>query len=84
MKWIKQQCVVIVTLATLLAGAFVTWGKMQEVCRQIDSKADKAQVASDRAATVRELDLIEKQLAAINTRMDGVIVRQAIIAPPSQ
>lgn len=88
MKWAKNHLVVIVTLAALGGGGLVTWGRMQQLCTQIDGKADKEDVIaamySDRQSITRELDMIQKHLEAINARLDGVVVRQAIIQPTNQ
>jgi len=81
MRWIKNQGMMLLTLAILIGGGLVTWGRMQQVYNQIEQKADKETVQANREAMIRELNEIQKQLAAINTRMDGVIIRQAIIAP---
>ena len=81
MKWIKNQGMMLLTLAILIGGGLVTWGRMQQVYNQIEQKADKETVQANREAMIRELNEIQKQLAAINTRMDGVIIRQAIIQP---
>jgi len=81
MKWIKNQGMMLLTLAILIGGGLVTWGRMQQVCNQIEQKADKETVQANREAMIRELNEIQKQLVAINVRMDGVIIRQAIIQP---
>jgi hypothetical protein len=74
MKWVKKQVTIIVTLAILFGGGLVTWGRMQQMCSEIERKADKE-------AIMRELDLIQRQLASIDAQLHGVIVRQAIITP---
>jgi sensor domain CHASE-containing protein len=77
MNWIRKNCTVILTLAIVLGGALVTWGRVQYISTQIDKKADKESI-------IRELDLIHEQLKAIIARLDGVVVRQAIITPPEK
>jgi uncharacterized protein HemX len=97
MKWFKGQFGVVLTLAIVIGSGLVTWGKMQQVCTRIEEKADKQSVEaiqvaisnkaekeamlSIREGMMRELTQIQQQLSAINTRLDGVIVRQAIIGP---
>ena len=64
MNWLRKQGTIIVTLSILMGGGFVTWGRMQQVCSQIDTKADRASIT-------RELDLIQATLSRIETKLDN-------------
>jgi uncharacterized protein HemX len=97
MKWIRGNLGVALTLTIVIGSGLVTWGKMQQVCTRIETKADrdslaaiqiaigtkaeKDAVVSNKEAMMRELTQIQQQLSAINSRLDGVIIRQAIISP---
>jgi len=74
MKWVKNQIVVIVTLAALLGGGLITWGRIQQICTGIDKKADKE-------AMTRELDQIHQQLSTINGKLDNLLLQQAAVKP---
>ncbi len=77
MKWVKNQLSIIITLAVLLGGGLVAWGRMSQMCTQIERKADKE-------AVMRELDHIQGQLERIDSRLDGVIERRAVITPTTE
>jgi hypothetical protein len=64
MTWLRKNTVVIVTLSVLFGGGLVTWGRMQQLCTQIEAKADST-------AVTRELDLIQKTLDRIETKLDN-------------
>ena len=74
MKWVKNQVTIFITLAILLGGGLVTWGRMRQICEQVEHKADKE-------AVMREMDQIQDKLDRIESRLDGVIVQRAIIRP---
>lgn len=69
MRWIKKQAAVLVTVAILLSGGLVTWGRMQQLCTQIEGKADKE-------AVVRELDQIARTLERIEGKLDAHMASQ--------
>lgn len=84
MKWLKGQIGTILTCTTLLIAASIAWGRLDsrqtelafrqaELDRAVQSKVDRDQV-------LRELDQVRQDLAKISDRLDGVIIRQAIVA----
>lgn len=79
MKWFKGQWMVLLTLILVGGSGLVSWGRLTELCTQIEQKADRATVAADKEALIRELNTIQQQLAAINNRLDGVIIHREII-----
>lgn len=84
MQWLKEQLRTIVTVATLLVAASMAFARLDsrqtelgfrqaELDRALSSKVDRDQV-------LRELDQVRQDLAKITERLDGVIIRQAIVA----
>lgn len=84
MKWLKGQFGTILTVATLLVATSMAWARLDsrqtelafrqaELDRAVQSKVDRDQV-------LRELDQVRAQLTKISDRLDGVIIRQAIVA----
>ncbi len=84
MKWLKGQVAVLLTVVTLLISVGIAYGRLssrQEVTEkgQQQLRVELARkVDSDRV--IRELDQVHEQLTVITERLDGVIIRQAIIA----
>lgn len=97
MKSLKNQLVAIITsTALVIGGGLVAWGRLQQVVSTVEGKADveaveaamqahkesmAVAIQANKEAMTRELDHIQQQLSAINQRLDGIIVRQAIIQP---
>lgn len=84
MKWLKSNLGTVITIGTLLLAAGLAWGrldsrldaqgKVQEgLSRQLAGKVDRDQV-------LRELDQVHVELRKIDSKLDGVIIRQAIVA----
>lgn len=67
MTWLTRNLGWIITLAALLIGAAVGYGRVQQVCTQIDRKAERDQVT-------REMDQIHQQLQSIERKLDAVIL----------
>jgi hypothetical protein len=65
--WLTRNLGWIITLAALLIGAAVGYGRVQQVCTQIDRKAERDQVT-------REMDQIHQQLQSIERKLDAVIL----------
>jgi hypothetical protein len=77
MKWLKHNAGTVLTAATLLIAGGLAFGRLQatqaSLSRQIEAKVDADLV-------LRELDQVQDRLAKIDARLDGVIIRQAIVA----
>jgi hypothetical protein len=77
MKWLKSNLGVCLTAITLLIAAGLAFGRLdarqESLSRQLAAKVD-------REPLLRELDLVHDELRKIDQRLDGVIIRQAIVA----
>jgi hypothetical protein len=63
MTWLKGQMGWILTSVTLLIAAGMAFGRIQEIGRSVELKADQASI-------VRELDLVHDQLNRIEQKID--------------
>jgi hypothetical protein len=74
MTWIKGQIGTILTLVTLLVAVGISFGRLDtrqdEMCLQLQAKADKA-------AVTREMDQVHDQLRQINNKLDTLILQRA-------
>jgi|GEM_PF-6386926 len=74
MTWLKSQVGTILTLVTLLIAVGISFGRLDtrqdEMCLQLQAKADKA-------AVTREMDQIHDQLGEINRKLDTLILQRA-------
>ncbi len=77
MQWIKRQPGIFLTSISLLIGIGLWLGRLD--ARQ-DSLSRQVQTKVDRDQVIRELDQVHEQLSKIDRRLDGLIIRQAIIA----
>lgn len=64
MTWIQRYLGALIALAGLLAGGLVACGRMQQICTEVDTKADK-----------REVDQIGSQLNRIEDKLDAFILQ---------
>lgn len=72
MKWLKGQIAPLLTSIVLLIGVGATYGRL-----------DSRQASLERSLSAkvdRELDQVHRELANIQRPLDGVIIRQAIVA----
>jgi len=80
MKWLKRNLAILLTAATLLGTVCLAFGRLdatqQSLSRQVQGKIDRDQV-------LREFDQVHDELRKIDARLDGVIIRQAIVADPA-
>lgn len=65
MNWLRSNLGTIITLAVLLLTAGAAYGRMAQLCRQIELKAD-------RTAITRELDQIHTTLRRMEDKIDGL------------
>jgi hypothetical protein len=84
MKWLKGQVGTLLTCTTLLIAASMAWARLDSRQTELafrQAELDRAvQSKVDRDDVVRELDQVHQALAKIDDRLDGVIIRQAIVA----
>jgi hypothetical protein len=84
MQWLKGQLGTIVTCTTLLIAASMAWARVDSRQTELafrQAELDRAvQSKVDRDVVLRELDQVQRQLGKISDRLDGVIIRQAIVA----
>ncbi len=82
-KWLKINLAPILTSITLLIAMGAAYGRLDRTQQlQADRQAELSRSLSvkvDRDQVLRELDQVHRSLADIQKRLDGVIVRQAII-----
>jgi hypothetical protein len=73
MTWIRGQVGTILTAVTLLIAVGIAFGRLDtrqdEMCLQLQGKADKASVT-------REMDQIHEQLRSIDGKLDALLLRQ--------
>jgi hypothetical protein len=67
MTWLTRNLGWMIALAALLIGGAAGYGRVQQVCTQIEHKADRDDV-------LREMDLIHGQLMSIERKLDAVIL----------
>lgn len=74
MAWIKGQIGTLLTAVTLLLAVGISWGRLDvrqdEICRQVQAKADKD-------AVTREMDQVQTHLAEINRKLDTLLLQRA-------
>jgi hypothetical protein len=84
MKWLKGQLGAILTSITLLIGMGVAYGHLDARQQELTFRQGELdrflQHKVDRDVVLRELDQVHRDLANIQARLDGIIIRQAIIA----
>jgi len=73
MNWLKGQITAAVTLAALIVGGAIGYGRMEEMCTRIDAKADKDQV-------LRELDQCHEQLRTLDRKIDALLTHSGLPA----
>ncbi len=77
MKWLKHNLAVILTAATLLSAGAMAFGRLQESQRSLSLSV---QGKIDRDQVLRELDQVHNELANIDAKLDGLIIRRGIVA----
>jgi hypothetical protein len=82
--WLKEQARTIITVATMLIAASMAFARLDSRQTELgfrQAELDQAmQSKVDRDVVLRELDQVHRDLAKITDRLDGVIIRQAVIA----
>lgn len=71
-KKFKGQVGVVTTLAILLGGGLVGYGRLNQ---RVDHVCAEAQKKADREPLIRELDTIQKQLTRIEDKLDAHLSR---------
>ena len=69
MTWLTKNLGWMIALAALLIGGAAGYRRVQQVCTQIEKKADKDVVT-------REMDQIHLQLTSIERKLDAVILHK--------
>lgn len=74
MTWFKSQIGTLLTAVTLLIAVGISFGrldaKQDELCVQLQAKADKS-------AVTREMDQIQSRLAEINHKLDALLLQRS-------
>ena len=74
MSWIKGQLGTLITATALLVTVGIAFGRLDtrqdEMCVQLQAKADKS-------AVTREMDQIQGRLAEINDKLDALLLRRS-------
>lgn len=74
MTWIKGQLGTLITAVALLVTVGIAFGRLDtrqdDMCMQLQGKADKA-------AVTREMDQIHGQLTEINRKLDALLLHRA-------
>ena len=64
MSWLQRYLSALITLAALLIGGAIGYGRMQQICTQVESKADQHEIAQ-----------IGAQLNRIESKVDAFILQ---------
>lgn len=64
MTWLQRYLGALITLAALLIGGAIGYGRVQQICTQVNGKADQ-----------RELDQIRVTLNRIEGKLDSFILQ---------
>lgn len=74
MTWLRGQIGTMLTAVTLLVAVGISYGQLQarqlDLCRALESKADKAVVD-------REMDQVQGRLIRIEQKLDTLILQRA-------
>jgi len=62
MTWLQRYLGTLLTLAALLIGGAIGYGRMQQICTQVQGKADREEVTRDMNQIQCQLDRIERKL----------------------
>jgi hypothetical protein len=83
-KWLKSNLGVCLTAITLLIAGSLAFGRLQDSQTALDRRQESLSLAVqgkiDRDQVIREFDQVHDELRKIDQRLDGVIIRQAIVA----
>jgi hypothetical protein len=86
MQWLRTQLSAILTSIVLLIGLGITYGHLDSRQQELTIRQAEFQhwlsLKVDRDQVIRELDQVRSDLTYIRKRLDGVIIRQAIVADP--
>jgi hypothetical protein len=77
MKWLRNNLRLVLMLGTMLLAMGMAWGDLNS---RVETLSGQVAAKMDRDQVLRELDRMQRQLEKIDQRLDGVIIRQAIIA----
>ncbi len=68
MTWLQRYLGPMLTAAALLVGGAIGYGRVQQICTQVQGKADQA-------AVTRDMDQIQGQLDRIERKLDTFILQ---------
>lgn len=63
MTWLQRYLGALITLVALLIGGAIGYGRIQQICTQVQGKAEQ-----------REMDQIRSQLTRIEGKLDNFIL----------
>jgi hypothetical protein len=67
--WLQRYLGALITMAALLVGGAIGYGRIQQICTQVDRKADKE-------AMTREIDGVARRLERMEQKLDQLLLQQ--------